>query len=66
MTTSEIQFGMENRMGDDHFCSDKSKNERQAVAQINKSIDHVREQKVERTQPENGADVRGVDNELSW
>src|SRR3954470_8841100 len=50
-------------MGRNHLRADKSENECEPRFQINETIDEVREQEVEGTQPENRTDVRRVDDE---
>src|SRR5438067_8663127 len=41
----------------DHFCPDETEDEGEPGRQVNEAIDHAREQKVERAQSQNGADV---------
>src|SRR5213593_1213433 len=49
-------------MRHNHFDSDKREHEREAGFQINETIYQVCEQEIERAQPENGADVRRINN----
>src|SRR5436853_3740354 len=42
--------------GDDHFRPDKEEDEREPGLEIDETIHHPGEKKIERTQPENGAD----------
>ena len=51
-------------VGDDHFHADKTEHDRKPSLQENESINHVRENEVERAEAEDGADVRRVDDEL--
>ena len=51
------------RLGQDHFNSNKNEDDGEANPKINKPIHQIGQQEVEGTQPKNGADVRGVNNE---
>ena len=61
---ARASLGSATDFGQDHFGPDESEDDGQAGLEINEAIDHVREKEVERAQSENGADVRGVDDEL--
>src|SRR2546430_12723877 len=43
----------------EHLHADEGENDRQAVLEQVKSLDHRRQQKVQRAQPEHSEDVRG-------
>ena len=50
------------KVPDNHFHANKTENERETRLQINEAIDQMGEEKVERTQAEDGADVGSVDD----
>ena len=50
-------------IAENHFRSDKGKDHRESDFKVNETIYHFCEQKIKRTQPEDGAGIGGINNE---